>query len=113
MPFGEDVAMFAPLIAHVGNVPLNGKVRFHNVLLLEKHAILQCRKPRVITLVVSTTYLSCVPQAGAGSFAPQAGAGSFAPQAGAGSFAPQAGAGSFVPQAEEIYSFAVIAVYLP
>jgi hypothetical protein len=56
--------------------------------------------------------LSCVPQAGAGSFAPQAGAGSFVPQAGAGSFAPQAGAGSFVPQAEEINSFAVISVYL-
>jgi hypothetical protein len=54
------------------------------------------------------SYLSCVPQAGAGSFAPQAGAGSFAPQAGAGSFVPQAGAGSFVPHAQEMNSFAVI-----
>lgn len=94
MSFRKNIAEPAPLVAHVGDVPLNRKVRFHVPPLFQNtpSAILRKAYP--------PDYLSEVPHAGAGSFAPHAGAGSFA---------PQAGAGSFVPHAVPNISFAVIA----
>ncbi len=99
--------MLTTLVADVCDMPLYRKVGFH---INTSHNYWRGDIHDFIGNVAAKVYLSCVPQAGAGSLAPQAGAGSFVPQAGAGSFVPQAGAGSLAPQDDDKYSLAVIAV---
>jgi len=90
--------MLATLVATVGYMPLNGKIRSHIFLLcafvFRGGNTSAAEKRRLY-------YLSCVPQAGAGSLVPQAGAG-------VGSLLPQAGAGSCVPHAVLKNSLAVM-----